>query len=85
VPVLHFPGASTRGRFVVAPCDTPAVEPRHPHAWITVDHVRHPALVLEWVRIADVNGIRTWHARCLYWADGAPAVTLVPQMRVEKG
>ena len=78
------PRHGCEARLVVAASDTPPVEPQHPHAWITIDHVRHPALVLEWTRVADVNGYELWYARCLYWDGTAPAVTLVPQMRVGK-
>lgn len=62
----------------------PVVAPKHPHAWINVDNRRLPAIVLEWQKISDANGYQFWHARCLYWLNGQPAVTLVPQMRVEK-
>ena len=60
------------------------VEPKHPHAWITVDHTRHPALVLEWIPHKDANGYPFWLAKCLYWADGAPKVTTVPSANVRK-
>ena len=60
------------------------VDPKHPFAWITVNSRRLPAIVLEWLKVVDVNGYPVWHARCLYWLDGKPAVTLVPRMRVTK-
>lgn len=60
------------------------MEPKHPHAWIVVDGRRLPAIVLEWKQLADANGYTFWHARCLYWLNGEPATTMVPQMRIEK-
>ena len=31
------------------------VDPKHAHAWITVDHVRHSAIVIEWTPTTDAN------------------------------
>lgn len=60
------------------------VDPKHPHAWITVDQVQHPAIVLKWIANKDVNGYPHWLAKCLYWLDGAPKVTTVPATNVRK-
>lgn len=60
------------------------VAPQHPHAWITLETRRHPAIILDWTHSHDANGYPSWHARCLYWRDNHPDVVLVPQMRVSK-
>jgi len=60
------------------------VDPNHRHAWITVDHVRHPALVIEWTPTKDANGFPFWLAKCLYWAHGEAKVTTVPSTNVRK-
>ena len=60
------------------------VYPKHAHAWIDVDHVPHPAIVIEWLPTKDVNGFPFWLAKCLYWADGEPRVETVPARNVRK-
>ena len=38
------------GRVVTAEGeDGRMVDPKHPHAWIDIDHVPHPAIVIEWM------------------------------------
>lgn len=60
------------------------VDPKHPHAWVTVHHVRHPAIVIEWTQTKDANGYSFWLTKCLYWADGQPQVETVPATNVRK-
>jgi hypothetical protein len=60
------------------------VDPKHPHAWVDIDHVSHPAIIIEWTPTKDVNGYAFWLATCLYWADGEPQAATVPARNVRK-
>lgn len=58
------------------------VPPKHPHAWVTIDLVRHPALVIEWERVRDSNGYWSWWADCVYVDGGQLKRAKVPATRV---
>jgi len=78
------PCPSDGGAFVIPGPYAAAVEPKHPFAWINVEHKQLPAIVLEWTKTQDVNGYTYWLARCLYWLDGEPKVTNVPDRWITK-
>jgi hypothetical protein len=65
--------------------DPPTAPPRHPFVWATINGREHPGIVIEWAKIADANGYRSWYCRVAYVLDGQSATTLLPGTQVRRG
>ena len=63
---------------------TDPVPAQWPFAMISEESKEYPALVVEWKLLDTDNAGKVWHARCLYFRDGAPRDHLIPAQRVTK-